>query len=266
MDPEPAPTSAPRVVLLGASNLTRGISTVVGTAQSILDAPGEYLIAMGHGRSYGRPSRVVARTLPGIDECGLWNALRSRADRPTYALLTDVGNDIAYGHDVETIVTWIDRCLGRLIDAQARVVVTLLPMASLEGLSAWRYRLARTLLFPGSRISLAETLSRARRLNDGLRALGRDHGVHGVRLVEHEERWYGLDPIHIRRRFLASAWRHILGGWRDEPAGGRGIRPSVARWVRLRRITPQRWWLLGRELGREQPAGRLRDGATVSVF
>lgn len=263
MDPEPAPTSAPRVVLLGASNLTRGISTVVGTAQSILDAPGEYLIAMGHGRSYGRPSRVLARTLPGIDECGLWTALRGRADRPTYALLTDVGNDIAYGHDVETILEWLDRCFGRLIDVKARVVVTLLPMASLEGLSPWRYRLARTLLFPGSRLSRAEALSRASRLNEGLRTLGRDHGV---RLVEHEERWYGLDPVHIRRRFLVSAWRHILGGWRDEPAGGRGIRPSVARWVRLRRLTPQRWWLLGRELGREQPAGRLPDGATVSVF
>ncbi len=54
MGHEPATTSRPRVVLLGASNLTRGISTAVGTARMILGEPGEYLIAMGHGRSYGR--------------------------------------------------------------------------------------------------------------------------------------------------------------------------------------------------------------------
>ena len=228
----------------------------------ILGEPGEYLIAMGHGRSYGLPSRVVARTLPGIDECGLWQALRTAPARPTYALLSDLGNDIAYGHAVETIAEWLERCVRRLIDSDARIILMQLPMASIEGLSRWRYGLAKILLFPGCRLSLAEAVVRSRRLNDRVRELGR---MDGVRLVDHQERWYGMDPIHIRRRFLASAWRHILTGWRDGPVDGPTVRPSAARWLRLRRLSPQRWWLLGRELGREQPAGRL-NGATVALY
>ena len=92
----------PRVVLLGASNLTRGISTAVETTRRAVGGPAEYFIAMGHGRSYGARSRVMGRGLPGITECGLWGALGDDHS-PTYALLTDVGNDVAYGASVDTI-------------------------------------------------------------------------------------------------------------------------------------------------------------------
>ena len=106
-----ASPSTPRVILLGASNLARGISTIVGTAQSRLGSPLEFFIAMGHGRSYGRASRVLGRTLPGIDECGLWDALGDAVSTQTYALITDIGNDIIYGYDVEMIAAWIE--IGR---------------------------------------------------------------------------------------------------------------------------------------------------------
>ncbi|MCZ6542107.1 MAG: hypothetical protein O6768_00410, partial [Planctomycetota bacterium] len=96
-------TSRPRVVLLGASNLTRGISRAVGIAQAILGTPLEVLIAMGHGRSYGQRSRVLGRSLPGIVDCGLWDALLHGSGRPTYALLTDIGNDVMYGASVPSI-------------------------------------------------------------------------------------------------------------------------------------------------------------------
>ena len=65
-------TPACRLVLLGASNLTRGISTVVETAQNIHPQPLEILAAAGLGRSYGLDSRVLGRKLPGIIHCELW--------------------------------------------------------------------------------------------------------------------------------------------------------------------------------------------------
>ncbi len=98
-----AQTTRPCVVLLGASNLTRGISTVVGMARGIVGEPSEFLIAMGHGRSYGQRSSVLGRSLPGITQCGLWEALR-HARGPTSALITDIGNDVIYGVPVETIL------------------------------------------------------------------------------------------------------------------------------------------------------------------
>src|SRR5262249_31136095 len=125
-----APTR--RIVLLGASNLTRGISTVVETAQSILGQPLEVLTALGHGRSYGIDSRMLGRRLPGIIECGLWEALAGGPSRPTMALLTDVGNDILYDVDVPQIVAWVDCAIDRLQSAEAQISVTLLPVAGIE--------------------------------------------------------------------------------------------------------------------------------------
>ncbi len=67
--------AARRVVLLGASNLSQGIATVVQTAQNVQGQSVEVLAAAGFGRSYGMDSRVLGRTLPGIIHCGLWDRL-----------------------------------------------------------------------------------------------------------------------------------------------------------------------------------------------
>jgi len=87
-----AEVPARRVVLLGASNLTRGISTAVETARLQWGRPLDVMAALGHGRSYGLASRLLCRTLPSIVECGLWPALAARPPAPTAALVTDVGN------------------------------------------------------------------------------------------------------------------------------------------------------------------------------
>ncbi len=252
-----------RVVLLGASNLTRGVSAAVGTAHMLLGGPLEFFIAMGHGRSYGVRTCILGRTLPGIDECGLWEALPRGGDRPTYALVTDVGNDIAFGHELQAIGSWVEHCLDRLLEIDARIVMTLLPTASLAALPPWRYQVARRVLFPMARLTLPEARSAAGALNDRLRSLGDGRGV---RLREPPRHWYRFDAIHIKRRLLRAAWADVLDGWFDEPSAPPGLRWSLRRWWSLRRMTPQRWWLLGVPLGREQPAGRLPDGSTVSLF
>jgi hypothetical protein len=254
---------ATRVVLLGGSNLARGISTIVQIARRMVGGPIEFLIAMGHGRSYGRRSTVLGRSLPGITECGLWEVLHRHDGRTTYALVTDVGNDVAYGASVESIVGWVEACLDHLAGHDTCTVMTPLPMASLERLGPWRYHIARTILFPGRHLPMASALARARELNDGLASLGRRRDI---RLVEHDDRWYGLDPIHIRWGHLPSAWTRVLSAWQvGEPAVGH-VRRSTRRWLHLRTMTPQRWWLLGFQLGRLQPAGSLPDGSTVSLF
>ena len=104
-----------RVVLLGASNLTRSFPQVVATARALAGEPIEVVAALGHGRSFGLRSRVLARSLPGIVGCGLWAALDGAPARArTLALVTDVGNDIVYGVGVETIREWVETCVSRL--------------------------------------------------------------------------------------------------------------------------------------------------------
>ena len=149
-----------------------------------------------------------------------------------------------------------------LEEAQATIVVTLPPMASLEKLTPWRFRIARSLLFPGRHITLDDALDRTRSLYAGLRTLGERPGL---TVVEPDSRWYGLDPIHPRRRCLTRVWREALGPWASDTTAPTA-RPSPRRWVRLRTLTPQRWWLLGREMGRPQPAWVLRDGSSFWLF
>ena len=252
-----------RVVLLGASNLTRGISTAIETARLILGARLEVSAAMGHGRSYGMRSRVLVRSLPGIVECGLWDALAGGDSAlPTYALITDVGNDILYGAEPERIVEWVARCIDRLGKHHARIVVTQLPMDTIKSLPGWKYRLVRAVLFPGCRVTYEQALDRAGELDDRLRELATRREVCSIDM---DRAWYGFDPIHIRMRFWPQAWGRILGGWNDQArpiAAGNSLR----RWATLRRAMPERWWLMGMDRHTPQPAARLPDDTTVSLF
>jgi hypothetical protein len=255
-----------RVILLGASNLTRGISTVVETARSICGGPLDVLAAFGHGRSYGMDSRVLGRRLPGILHCGLWEAPGPAFGSKTpLALITDIGNDIMYGASPAEIARWIERCLDRLAQQQARVVMTPLPMASLQRMTPGQFRIVRALLFPSREITHADAMARSRELNERLHELA---AARGVMLVPHRLDWYGFDPIHIRLRRWREAWGSILAAWQgDRPAAPSPalaqVRGSLARWAYLRAVPPQERWILGWRQRRRQPAGRLRDGTNI---
>jgi hypothetical protein len=256
--------SAPRrVVLLGASNLTRGISTVVETAQGIFGSPLEVVAALGHGRSYGMASRVFGRELPGIMQCGLWDALAARPPAETAALITDIGNDLLYGASVGSILDWIAESLDRLAQLEARTIITLLPLESVAAISEWRFLIVRTCSFPKCRARLDEVLARAGELNAGLTELAR---ARRIPTVELRGAWYGFDPIHIRLRFWKEAWREILAAWCDAPATAPVARGSLTRWLYLRSRAPEARRVFGVARRALQPSGRLRDGTMISLY
>jgi hypothetical protein len=252
-----------RVILLGASNLTRSISTVVETACRLWSSPLDILAAFGHGRSYGARHWLLGRELPGIVECGLWDALKNRPPAPTAALVTDIGNDLLYEEPVSAIEDWIEWCLEQIARSEARVVMTLLPLSNIGQISPFRYVFFRTLLYPGCRLKFGTLVDRAFALNQRLWDIGKRRGLV---LVEQQPEWYGFDPVHIKRRYFARAWLNILSGWADglplpEPARG-----SLRRWLYLRLLGPERRWLFGREQQTSQPAGRLADGTTLAFY
>lgn len=250
-----------RVVLLGASNLTRGVSIVVETARLALGSPLEIFVAMGHGRSYGKPSRILGRTLPGIVECDLWGALAERPPLPTFALVTDIGNDVAYGVDVDVIAGWVETCLGRLDDRGARTVVTALPLERLRRLSPLAFHVTRAIFFPSRSLTLAGSLAAADELDGLVRGLA---ATTGAGLAEQLLTWYGADPLHIRRRDIQPAWAQILANWDGiEVDRARG---SLRRWATIRTGTPRQWRLWGVPLGRPQPCVRLSDGTAIWMF
>jgi hypothetical protein len=254
---------ARRVVLLGASNLVRSISTVVETARQIWREPVEIMAAIGHGRSYGRESTVLGRKISGIFPCTLWKDLQNRRPLPTTALVTDVGNDLGYGETPDRIINWVEQCLDRLDSVGATTVVTQLPVESLARVGERRFRLFRTLLFPSCKLSRGEVVSLANELNEKLIALGE---VRKVSVISASGAWYGYDPIHLRRASWREAWPTILSAWCDDHSLSVAPRSSLARWAYLRCLAPSERAIFGFERRAAQPSGRLRDGTTISLY
>jgi hypothetical protein len=254
------PAAVARVVALGASNLTRGFQAVVAAARTAWGPGVEVVAALGHGRSYGAHSRLLAvRTLPGILQSGVWRRLESVPAGATRGLVTDVGNDILYGFSAQQTLAWVDEALGRLQSFTDDIVLTDLPLASIRRLSRPKFLVLRSILVPTCRLSLDEVLERAERVNAGLAELA---AARGAKLFHLKPDWYGFDPIHIRPAATRPAWQEILGG----PATAN--RPGGARLeaLRLYLMPPERQWLFGVERVRPQSGRLLPSGSRVWLY
>lgn len=252
---------ARRIVLLGASNLTLAFPTAVSVLRDASAVPLDVMAALGHGRSYGMTTQILGRRLPGITPCGLWNDLESRPALPTRALITDVGNDMLYGAPVPEIAAWLDECVERLSALGAEVAITALPMENLPRITPWHFRLLKAVFFPRSTLTYEQGIERSKQIQAHLERLAAERGV---QLLPQRPEWYGIDPIHHRRRLRPQVWQEFLAPLVDQPINGRLSRaPGV---VRPWRLIPHRRWLFGVERIKPQPVVQLDDGTHISVY
>ena len=252
-----------RVILLGASNLARAISPTVGICQSFLDCPLEIYITMGHGRSFGRYSRVLGRGLPSINDCKLWDELEKAEPLPTYALVTDIGNDIAYGYDVKDIKQWVEDCVKRLSEMNANIVLTRMPVDRIARLSKRQFKIAKAILFPGHGLTYEDAQSRVREVDQLLQELGEKYSAV---MADLPGNWYGIDPVHIKRSLHKEAFAEILKTWTDSNSDDAAIASSILRWARLRLPRPRQWSFLGFGMSKTQPAAQLADGSRIWLY
>ncbi|MCC6923069.1 MAG: hypothetical protein IT525_08385 [Nitrosomonas sp.] len=265
-----------RLVLLGASNLTISLRLIIELMQQYCGSPSEVLVAAGHGRSYGQGSRVLMRELPGIIQSGMWRQLHSAetgAEPVTYAFLTDIGNDIPYQAAPEEILNWVSWCVAQLQRRGARIVMTNLPIASIEALSERRFNLLRSIMFSSCRLSRIEVIERAWRVHQGLIQMAERRQLV---LREVEADWMSFDGIHIAYWKRRAFYRQILRAFEQvtrcdgpperrtnasavaEPAGG------VLSWQKRPRFAVHR--MFGRIKRAPQPSGFLNDQTTVALY
>ncbi|MFM8635109.1 MAG: hypothetical protein ACKOEX_09910 [Planctomycetia bacterium] len=245
---DPRGPTPPAIVVLGASNVSRGLARLAAVVTSRHKGPVDLFLAAGHGRSYGANSRVFMRRLPSIVGCGLWRALDREGvgtERPVHALITDIGNDLLYGFPDHQLAAWVRESLARLTRLGANVAITRLPMASIDRVGPLRYRALRTLYVPGCRLSLAEMKEAAMRMDHAVAVMAREFGAI---VIDQPGEWYGLDAIHVRRRYLDTLWHRACDAW------------GVATEVRRRRASFIRWAALGSR------AAEVRSLATVMRF
>ncbi len=252
MSPEPRS----RALFLGASNVRLALPELVAAARARLDGPLDILASHGHGRSYLGPSRVGLRTLPAIACDPFWR-FEDGPRIPTAALVADVGNDLVYGAGAHDLVEAVARVVARLARAGVRTTVVGLPLPTLEALPAWRFHLARGILFPLRRVRRARLLADAGAVHGRLAEVARDWGA---AFVEPNPAWYGLDPIHLRRRRRQEAAGALLAAW-GPAAAAPAVEPLRAG---LRSLRPLEQVVLGRPRRREQPSARLADGSRAS--
>jgi hypothetical protein len=248
---------------LGASNLTRSFPTIVSTVRRTWSEPTEFMVAMGHGGSYWQHSAVFGRKISGIFPCALWRDLQIRPKLPTTALVTDIGNDFLYGATPERVLEEVERCLDRLAEAEAATIVTQLPADSIEALGERRFRLFRRLLFPRSVLTLADARRFVQEINGRLVELA---DAREISVIPVSAKWYGFDPIHIKRRSEREAWPTLLAAWRAANESFSAPRPSLAMIAYLATLAPLEWSQFGISRRAVQPCGRFHDGTTISLY
>lgn len=255
---------ANRIVLLGASNLTLSLRLVIQHIQHHCGGPSEVLVAAGHGRSYGQSSQVLVRELPGIITSGLWSQLDGGDIQPVYALLTDIGNDVLYGYQPQQLLQWITWCVEQLQKHSAHIVMTNLPMTSIESLSAWRYQLFRNLFYPSCQLARNEAIERASRVHHALTELAERKQLV---LLEPKPEWMSADGIHYiywKRREL---YQHICEHFsttHEQQASAAGGQSFTSVWLKRPRFAYRK--VLGKEKRFPQPSGLLTDNTIVSLY
>lgn len=259
-----SPHSENRIILLGASNLTLSLRLVIHLMQQRLGNPSEVLVAAGHGRAYGVFSQMLLRGLPGIVASGLWQQLDVMQSRPSYALLTDIGNDILYGSMPEQTLRQMEWCIEQLQQQSAYIVVTNLPMAAIESLSDARYTLFRNIFYPSCRLSRQETVSRAREVYQGLiNMAARRH----FKLYEQKPIWLGSDGIHVHYWQRRAFYEDILAQF---PLAGNSYpyiqskEKLLLTWQRRSHFAYKT--ICGLEIHCPQPSGRLTDGTMIYKY
>lgn len=232
------------VILLGASNLSRAFPTALNCLQQGFGSPLVVHAAMGHGRSFGGWSQIVGRALPGIINCDLWARLTSDmpSAAPPVAAITDLGNDLVYGHGAAKLLNWLDICLERLHQLNCQTVLMSLPLASLERLTEARFELIRRLIFPGQAARWPELQQHIGRLDAGMRTLAEHYRTGWVEAPQH---WYGMDHIHIRREHQADALCRQFALWSEWRNTTPCRQPDLWTSLRLRCLKPAERTLLG---------------------
>jgi hypothetical protein len=149
--------------------------------------------------------------------------------------------------------------LRRLQRSTQDVILTDLPIESIQRLSRSRFLVFRSVLFPSCRLSLDQVLQAVERINEGLANLA---AAFGARLFKLNPAWYGIDPIHIRRPLWRPAWQEILGAG----CAWDGRDRSLVEALRLYFMAPERRWICGVEQFTPQSGVALRSGGRVWLY
>jgi hypothetical protein len=206
--PPPHPEPPVLLILLGASNLSRGSFAFVKHMKACLYPRGlEVLIASGPGRGYCVSGGLLNVNYPPIYSSDIFEVAQNKSESgcKVVALVTDIGNDIMYEVPPEKLIETINQIFARLESMNADIFYTTLTVAFEKRVHpAWFYIL-RSILLPFSRVSYDEATAGIIEVNQ---FIGK-HGSKRSHLIPDMDRYLGFDEIHYGWLRAHQAWSHV---------------------------------------------------------
>lgn len=260
MDEKSSPTSL--AFIFGASNVRRGLPSLLQTTCNTLGTRWDLIVTAGHGRSYGATSHVLGRGLPGIIQAQ-WSQHLQRVAECRWALFTDVGNDLLYGRTPVEIGEWLEHCVAVLHRNNTSITIVGLPFEVLKRVDRKKFLLLRTIFFPKSDLDFLTVVERIERLEETVRLIAQRYQT---MYVEPSSTWYGYDPIHVTYGCYDALWQQSLPWMNDKKSpffiGENDVRDNssrsaIARWrwmlkLFFIRAHEQTWFTFQRSM--KQPA------------
>ena len=202
------PESPILLILLGASNLSRGCFAFARHMKMCLyPRPVEVLIASGPGRAYSVSGGLLNVTYPPIQSSDIFEAAQKKSESgyQVVALVTDIGNDIMYDVSAEKVLETIQQIFARLQSMNTEIFYTTLPTVFETGDHPVWFYILRSLLFPRSTVAYDEAVAGIIEVNQFLRKSASEH----CHLIPDLDRYLGFDEIHYGWLRAHNAWSHV---------------------------------------------------------
>ena len=196
------------IILLGASNLSRGYYSLTGCIKKNLDPyPVNFLNAIGPGRAYCARGGVFNASYSPIASIPIISVLEEHGHRDGHiiVLLTDIGNDIAYGTPTEIIINELGKIVGQFEDVQADILICPIPSTLNSELTPKVFKTLKAIFFPKSEVTLYEALNGIQKINQFV-----NNDLRGrVTVINGLESYMGWDLIHYGFLNFGKVWSKI---------------------------------------------------------
>lgn len=225
------------ILLYGASNLW--ISRRAALSQVRRRFPGALQIGLanGPGRSYGlRAGNPLVRYEALRDVRFDFNQVQPRH---RLAVITDIGNDIAYAQPPKQVLRWVCDLTAELESQNYRIIVGGIPCQSLERINPQLFKAIAKLYYPQGSVDKQYLLNQLYALEEGLSALCAERGYYHPPV---DSDWYSIDRFHLKLSSTHAYWNSLLQEYPPLPGT-----PTPSLWHSMKLLFPRRYWMGGKE-------------------
>ena len=194
-----------RILIYGASNLWLSRRAALTELRRRFPGYLEIGVASGPGRSYGlRAGNPLVRYEPlKFVDFGFTGEVSGEK----IALLTDIGNDLAYSQKPATILKWVFELAQKLQDQGYRVIFGGVPLRSLSTIDARFFQRLAKLYYPSGSVTKELITRDLKEVDIGIRELCRERDLLHVELAPE---WYSFDRFHLKTKARFVYWEHLL--------------------------------------------------------